>query len=319
MGVLVAPHNNCELRVRVQSITIAGFRCFGPEPPEVRYCRCDLKTRETSVKAVKLPERDDEAIKFVRGAMLAFPELYFARFVVLVEGDSERIVLARLAEADGFLIDPSFVAIVPLGGRHVEHFWRLLNSLAIPFATLLDLDLGREGGGYGRIKTAMAHLIEQGVPREKLLELEGGAILTEEKFAKMHTWTSYEHLPGWIDVVKPYGVYFSAPLDLDMAMLRAYSKAYEATISKGGGPKMKPEDAAKVVLGEGGPGLDAYKDVYPGFDEHMPAYRYHFLTHSKPATHLRAFTHLDDETIEVNMPEPYRDLLNHITSNLKRD
>jgi putative ATP-dependent endonuclease of the OLD family len=32
MGVLVAPHNNCELRVRVQSITIAGFRCFGPEP-----------------------------------------------------------------------------------------------------------------------------------------------------------------------------------------------------------------------------------------------------------------------------------------------
>ena len=29
----------------------------------------------------------------------AYPELYFARFVLLVEGDSERIVLPRLAEA----------------------------------------------------------------------------------------------------------------------------------------------------------------------------------------------------------------------------
>jgi putative ATP-dependent endonuclease of OLD family len=112
-------------------------------PEEVRYCRCDEKTRVTSVKAVKFPENDEEAVKFIRGAMLAFPELYFARFVVLVEGDSERIVLPRLAEADGLLVDPSFVAIVPLGGRHVQYFWKLLNGLSIPFATLLDLDLGR--------------------------------------------------------------------------------------------------------------------------------------------------------------------------------
>ena len=127
----------------------------------------------TSVKAVELPERR-EAVKFVRGAMLAFPELYFARFVVLVEGDSERIVLPRLAEAEGFLVDPSFVAIVPLGGRHVQHFWNLLNGLSIPFATLLDLDLGRNGGGYGRVKTAISHLIEQGVPRKDLLAIGGG-------------------------------------------------------------------------------------------------------------------------------------------------
>lgn len=25
----------------------------------------------------------------------------------------------------------------------------------------------------------------------------------------------------------------------------------------------------------------------------MPAYRYHFMTYSKPATHLQAFAHLD--------------------------
>jgi putative ATP-dependent endonuclease of the OLD family len=154
-------------------------------PEEVRYCRCNDKTRETSVKAVQLPEDDEEAVKFIRGAMLAFPELYFARFVVLVEGDSERIVLPRLAEAEGLLLDPSFVAIVPLGGRHVQHFWRLLNGLGIPFATLLDLDLGRNGGGYGRVKVAIGHLLDAGVTREAMLTLSGGTVMDDKRFAEM--------------------------------------------------------------------------------------------------------------------------------------
>jgi putative ATP-dependent endonuclease of OLD family len=118
------------------------------DPEEVRYCRRDPNARTSSVKRVELPKDDQEAVKFVRGAMLAFPELYFARFVVLVEGDSERVVLPRLAKAEGLELDPSFVAIVPLGGRHVQHFWRLLTGLSIPYATLLDLDIGRSGGAY---------------------------------------------------------------------------------------------------------------------------------------------------------------------------
>ena len=78
-------------------------------PMEVRYCRCDRKTRVSSVKKIKLPPGISEEGKFVRSAMHAFPELYFARFVLLVEGDSERVVLPRLAEAAGLLIDPAFV------------------------------------------------------------------------------------------------------------------------------------------------------------------------------------------------------------------
>ena len=117
--------------------------------------------------------------------MLVFPELYFARFVILVEGDSERVVLPRLAEAEGIILDPSFVAVVPLGGRHVQHFWRLLNGLAIPHATLLDLDLGRSGGGFGRVKTTIGHLIEEGTPREQLLTLEDGKVLSPEQFEAM--------------------------------------------------------------------------------------------------------------------------------------
>ena len=67
-------------------------------PTEVRYCRCDPDTRVSSLKSIKLPSHASEEGKFVRSAMLAFPELYFARFVLLVEGDSERVVLPQLAK-----------------------------------------------------------------------------------------------------------------------------------------------------------------------------------------------------------------------------
>ena len=62
-----------------------------------------------------------EALKFVREAVRTYPELYFARFTVLGEGASVEVVLPQLADALGFAIDRSFVAVVPLGGRHVNH------------------------------------------------------------------------------------------------------------------------------------------------------------------------------------------------------
>lgn len=87
-------------------------------PEEVRCCRHNPETRVSSVKRIKMPSQSQEAAKFIRNAILSFPELYFARFVLLVEGDSERIVLPRLAEALDLMVDPAFVAIVPPGGRH---------------------------------------------------------------------------------------------------------------------------------------------------------------------------------------------------------
>ncbi|WVV47962.1 TOPRIM nucleotidyl transferase/hydrolase domain-containing protein [Pseudomonas sp. NA13] len=205
------------------------------EPSEVRYCRCSAKTRVSTVKRIELPADDVEASKFVRGAILAYPELYFARFVLLVEGDSERIVLPHLAEALDLLIDPAFVAIVPLGGRHVQYFWRLLKSLGIPYATLLDLDLGRDGGGWGRVKTAIEKLIEFGAPKAKLLQTTTG-VLTDAALLGMHGWNnSSDHSTqlSWINRLKEYGVYFSAPLDLDLAMLDAFPDDYAAVIPKG--------------------------------------------------------------------------------------
>ncbi|MBN9423948.1 MAG: ATP-dependent endonuclease [Candidatus Accumulibacter sp. 66-26] len=290
-------------------------------PSEVRYCRCDPTTRISTVKKIKMPTGIDQTAKFVRGAMLAYPELYFARFVLLVEGDSERIVLPVLAEALDLLIDPAFVAIVPLGGRHTQHFWRLLKHLGIPHATLLDLDLGREGGGFGRVKTAIEKLIEFGVPKAELLKIDGG-VLSDENFAAMHTWQDPEDrniLKGWIDCLKPHGVFFSAPLDLDLAMLEAFPDAYKGIIPKGGGPKMPEDKAAEVVLGTAGPGLTLYTGPFKDYSALLPAYRYHFLTNSKPATHLAALTHIQKKDLKEGMPAVLAEVLNHIAKSLRRD
>ncbi len=118
-------------------------------PEQIRYLRLD-SDRTSSIKCIQLPEKSDEAYKFVREAVQAFPEIYFSRLVVLGEGDSEEIVLPRIFSAKGIPVDESAIAIAPLGGRHVNHFWRLLSQLKIPYVTLLDLDVGRFGGGWGK-------------------------------------------------------------------------------------------------------------------------------------------------------------------------
>ena len=74
-----------------------------------------------------------------------------------------------------------------------------------------------------------------------------------------------------------------------------------------------------MVLGTGGKGLDDYKDDLVKYKDHMPAYRYHFMTRSKPATHLQALGQLDDKALSAGMPQAYRDLINHINANLDRN
>jgi hypothetical protein len=120
-------------------------------PEKIRHFRLKKETRSAQVREIKLPPDTEEASKFIREAVRTYPELYFAKFVILGEGSSEEIVLPRLAEVMNVPIDKSFVAVVPLGGRHVNHLWRLLTDLDIPFATLLDADTGRLGGGWGRV------------------------------------------------------------------------------------------------------------------------------------------------------------------------
>lgn len=286
-------------------------------PDEVRYLRRS-NAGVTSIRALTLPSDGQLSGKYLRGAVLAFPELYFARFVVLVEGESERVILPRLAKAVGIDIDPSFVAIVPLGGRHVQYFWRLLRDLEIPFATLLDLDLGRYGGGYGRLKTIIQRLLEFGEEKQELLG-DGAGALTDEALAEMHTWevTDVDVLRNWLVHLARYNVFFSWPLDLDMAMLHAIRPAYDALLSADANVTDDEAAAARAVLGPKGPGKALYDNIFPEYVELMSPYQYHFLRRSKPATHLSALLNMVDPDVMANMPPELRSLLSVVLASVQ--
>jgi putative ATP-dependent endonuclease of OLD family len=127
----------------------------------------------------------------------------------LGEGDSEQVVLPRVLAAAGIAEDDASVSVVPLGGRHVNHFCPLLNELQIPHATLLDLDSGRFQGGWGRVRNAL----------RQINKVRPGTI-PEEKISKLPKWNHDRDFP----TVKR-GVFFSYPVDLDLMMLAVYPDA----------------------------------------------------------------------------------------------
>ena len=288
-------------------------------PSEVRHFRLSESSRISVINSIHIPEDPAEVSKYVREAVIAYPELYFARFVILCEGDSEQIVLPRIASALDLDVGPSFVAIVPLGGRHVNHFWKLLTDLKIPYATLLDLDLGRAGGGWGRIKYICEQLISTGLEKKKFLTIVNKSI--EEKIEsyseilKMDNWKfDIDEMKSWMKALKKFGVFFSYPLDLDMAMLMKFRAAYKSFSDRG--PRTKIEDSAKSVFKKG-PGLSIYKDELKKYQKYLPWYNYLFLGKGKPSTHLLALSNIDDKNLAENAPVRIKNFLRYADKNIK--
>jgi putative ATP-dependent endonuclease of the OLD family len=276
-------------------------------PPEtVRYMRLD-EERATVVTHIELPG-DEEALKFVREAVQAFPELYFSRFVVLGEGDSEEVVLPRLLAAEGILADDASISVVPLGGRHVNHFWRLLHGLEIPHVTLLDLDLARVQGGWGRINYAAKQLLAYSDVAKVGFK--------EAHMKSIPKWDDEQGLmlndDGWFARLEEHGVFFSSPLDLDFLMMTAYPKAYDVDEDELEEPD---EDALKAVLGKK---HDIVKEQYTDAQlEYFDAYNARFKLGSKPAWHVQAMASLTDEELVDGMPEVLDRLFKHIRKDLK--
>lgn len=278
-------------------------------PPEaVRYMRLD-EARTTVVRHIELPEEAEaEAHKFVREAVQAFPELYFSRFVILGEGDSEEVVLPRLLAAEGILTDDASISVVPLGGRHVNHFWRLLHGLGIPHVTLLDLDLARYQGGWGRIRYAAKQLLAYGdVANTGFTLADTNAI---------PAWDSDDGLMvddlGWIDRLEEHRVFYSSPLDLDFLMLTAYPDAYDLDEDELEKPD---EDGLKAVLGKK---HDVVGNQYEDDElEYFDAYHRRFKLGSKPVWHIQAMASLTDEELKEEMPEVLKRLLARVRDDLK--
>lgn len=284
------------------------------EPEEIRYFRLDRLRRRAIVRPLTLPAGDAEARQYVRLAVRAYPELYFARFVVLGEGESERIVLPRVAESMGTVLDSSFVPVVPLGGRYVNHFWRLLNDLGIPHATLLDLDLGRRHGGANIIRSVVASLASVGTDLRESVDHDLGLIDVDD-MAAIDDASLVAGVGGsfWLQALQSKGVFFSHPIDLDFAMLMAFPAAYQHARPGGRGPRASAaaiEAKKEVTLKtDGDPALyDA------GFDDYFVWYPYLFLERSKPEAHIAALARIDKSILAGNAPASLRALVARVRS-----
>jgi len=296
-------HGLCEsaaTQAVISSHSAGALARVGAE--RVRYFRVDPDTATASVREITLPERDTEAGKYVREAVRAHPELYFAKFVVLGEGDTEELIIPRIAQARGVMLDPSFVAMVPLGGRHTNHMWKLLNDLNIPHATLLDLDYGRAGAGPARLRDACTRLIDNCV--DPLVGLDG-----YDTVADIHDGLRHTDLGPILQHLRAFGVFFAAPLDLDYAMLQQFETAYTDLEPGERGPN-RSSDPTDTVIGEGGTRPDYWgKDV---LRERLRWYRYLFLSRSKPTTHLRALSRIGDAELAGRAPLVVVALVEHI-------
>ncbi len=299
------------------------------DPEAIRYLRINNDTYCSILNEIKLPPQKGEAYKYIKEAIWAYPEIYFARLVILGEGDSEEIVIPKVIQLLDTGLDASGISVVPLGGRHVNHFWKLLDSLDIPYVTLLDLDTERNGGAWGRIKYAITQLIKNGSNKDKLLRLENGNVLSDDSLNKMHKREINKvEINTWIKRLEEYDVFFSAPLDIDFMMLESFLDEYKMAIPKNGGPHIpnkiteldmyneKLNKAVKATLKENGGNGETYT---PEQKELMIWYNYFFLGRGKPSTHIIATSNIDKEKLQRNMPAPLKNLLAAVKRKLQDD
>lgn len=311
--IKIASRHNAQITLSSHSTAI--IKRFDPE--KLRYFRFNPCKGGTEVRDITLPDEEKVAnqYKFIKEAVKAYPELYFAKLIILGEGDSEEIILPKIWSAKKKDIDISGISVVPLGGRHVNHFWRLLSDLKIPYITLLDLDKEREGGGWGRIKYALDQLIKNRIKKEELL-LVDSQVLSDEDFADMYNWDINDTslLKMWIEHLEKYNVFFSAPLDIDFLMLEQYGDIYKGLLTPTEGPRLTvndngqksqkfikdienvnnpyPEyeervrDAVKKTLKSCGGDGNTYSETQKKL---MVWYTYFFLNRGKPSTHIEAF------------------------------
>jgi putative ATP-dependent endonuclease of OLD family len=323
---IISEKDNCQ--ILLSSHTPAIIRRL--DPTSIFHFRI-TEQYTTEVNEILLPQATDEAYKYIKEAIRNYPEIYFAKLVVIGEGDTEEVIFHRLMEVLNTDFDDNTITFAPLGHRFVNHIWKLLNTLHVPYITLLDLDIEREGGGWGRIKYALKQLINIGHKKSKLLELSDKSIFDDKSFEQMHTWSlkekdEVENLKSWVNYLKGFDIYYSEPLDLDFLMLQHYAAFYKEAVPDGGGPRIpkkeeesedyriKIEKAVQATLKSEKATASTYSEDEK---ELMIWYNYHFLGRGKPATHIQVLSSMTNRQIKGNLPKVFSNIFTRISMILK--
>ncbi|HHA8322015.1 TPA: AAA family ATPase [Streptococcus pneumoniae] len=307
------------------------------DPEDLKYLRIENNDRvlQTIVSDIQLPPAIDESYKYIKGAIQAYPELYFAKLVVLGEGDSEELLLPKFFDLLGKEVDSSQISIVPLGGRHVNYFWKLLNALRIPHITLLDFDNERYGGGWGRIKYISQHLYELNTEFQEWFHTQ---ILDFNEIGSRGCESiGAQRLINWFNKLEEFNVYFSSPLDIDFLMLQHYKDNYLNTLSPIEGPVVsyndsdgsskkvklsdldcldrlqlegfnkRKEEAIRATLKDKSGHGDSFNEEEK---ELMIWYQYFFLGRGKPTTHMQFLSSISDDELTRNLPPVFEKIVN---------
>ena len=106
--------------------------------------RLDLRHGQRSVRRTKRDVLSEaERVRLAAEFDHERSEMFFARSVVLVEGQTERLALPFIFRAMGHDPDADGIAIVEVGGKsNLPLAARLLRELAIPFVVVFDADRG---------------------------------------------------------------------------------------------------------------------------------------------------------------------------------
>lgn len=293
------------------------------DPEYIRHLQ--IQNSESIVNNITLPEKKDDAHTYIKEAVKAYPDLYFSKLVILGEGDSEEIVLPKLLSADNIYLDDFNISVVPLGGRYVNHMWKLLNDLSIPHVTLLDLDRERGGGDWGRIKYVLKQLDENNRCSEQLRTV----VLTSnntnhtysmEEIEDFHNRKSnrLKSLNTWIKKLEKEDVFFSYPLDLDFTMLMSFQEEYQNTMERG--PQI-PKDSNSTEYDEKLKksiqatlkNEKAIAETYSKDEKKLMIwYNSLFLGRGKPSTHIAALKDIDENEIIENAPKELLRLIQRV-------
>lgn len=295
------------------------------DPENIRHLQ--IQDSESIVNVIKLPQKTDAAHTYIKEAIKAYPDLYFSKLVVLGEGDSEEIILPKLLSASDILLDDFNISVVPLGGRHVNHMWKLLNDLSIPHVTLLDLDRERGGGGWGRIKYVLQQLDANDRIKPKLLRVRKGGnpyIYTMDEVKNFHSRNveNVGSMDVWINKLENEDVFFSYPLDIDFSMLLNFESEYHSTMSQGPRGiddensdqyKAKLDDSIQATLKSS----KATGKTYTA-EEHKAMIWYNslFLGRGKPSTHIEALKEIDGATLISKSPPELLRLVERIKTKI---
>lgn len=133
--------------------------------------RHDRETDATiAVSTANAPLSESDEADLQRYIDVSRGEIFFARGVILVEGDAERFLVPAFAEALDIPLDMLGISVCSVGGTNFTPYVKLLGSkgLAIPHVILTDRDPDARVPRVRRRLITLLQLFEEGVDYELL-------------------------------------------------------------------------------------------------------------------------------------------------------